>query len=386
VSSVTEVLMACGSWELNLDPASPRSIVENIPTWSTICVTPGRCDGLSRSEVLAQATYSGILRSRTDNLCTLRGPSILAWLGDEDGKGPQPSIAIDGTTSAQDMISDLFTSSFGVFVNGIALGTYSSLSASPVWAAATGTESSRTFLDRVSRFLGWKYRVNADGTFDICDDDSLFQTTPSVVVLADHFGEPISDVIRLVVAGKIRASASDDDYVTDIAILDGTYVGTASVGSSPYNFDFTATINQASIDKTITTTDLGSNANADAQAALEIVTNYATKNFIDVSIRLDDPRTRIQPGDSLYVYDPLQGLFLAAGTQLDIMGQVIFPVTVDVSEMTWPITEGMGVYALLQGSTTVWDLSEYVLWGTGDCNLKVGAKWPTMREAVNGRN
>jgi hypothetical protein len=46
VSSVTEVLMACGSWEVNLDPASPRSIVENIPTWSTICVTPGRCDGL----------------------------------------------------------------------------------------------------------------------------------------------------------------------------------------------------------------------------------------------------------------------------------------------------------------------------------------------------
>jgi hypothetical protein len=57
------------------------------------------------------------------------------------------------------MISDLFTTLFGVFTNGIALGTYSSLPATPVWAIATGTESSRTFLDRVCRFLGWKYRV-----------------------------------------------------------------------------------------------------------------------------------------------------------------------------------------------------------------------------------
>lgn len=378
--------MACGSWEVNLDPASPRSIVENIPTWSTICVTPGRCDGLSRAEVLAQATYSGMLRSRTDDLCTLRGPSIMAWLGDEDGKGPKPSIAIDGYTSGQDMISDLFTTLFGVFTNGIALGTYSSLPATPVWAIATGTESSRTFLDRVCRFLGWKYRVRANGTFDICDDDSLFQTTPSVVVLADHLGEPISDVIRLVVSGKVRATASDDDYLTSIAILDGTYVGTASVGSPPYNFDYTATINVASIEKTITTTDLGSNANADNQANNELLTNYATKNLIDVSISLDDPRQRIQPGDSIYVYDPLQGLSLPAGTQLDVMGQCIFPVTVDVSEMTWPITEGMGVYALLQGTTTVWDLSEYVLYGEGDTNLKVGAKWPTLREVVQGRN
>ena len=41
---------------------------------------------------------------------------------------------------------------------------------------------------------------------------------------------------------------------------------------------------------------------------------------------------------------------------------------------------------VLTATSTVWDLSEYVLWGSGDCNLKVGAKWPTMREAVNGRN
>ena len=376
--------MACGHWELDLDQAAPRSIVENIPTWSTVCITPGRCEGLTRAEVLAQATYSGVLRGRSDNLCKLWGPSILSWLGDEDGKGPSPSSStVSGTVSAQAMISDLFTLSFGNFVNGIDLGTYSSLPATPIWAEATGFESSRTFLGRVCWAYNYEYRVNADGTFDICDDGSIFNTTPSVLVLPDHWGEPISDVIRLVVAGKIRATAHDDDYATKVYVVDGTYSGDATVGSFPDNFE---PGDPADIQKIIETSDLGSNANADGQASVEITTNYATKNLIDISISLDDPRQRIQPGDSIYVYDPLQGLFLVAGTQLDIMGQVIFPITVDVSEMTWPVTEGMGVYVILNGTSTVWDLSEYVLWGSGDCNLKVGAKWPTMREAVNGRN
>jgi hypothetical protein len=378
VSSVTEVLMACGHWELDLDQAAPRSIVENIPTWSTVCITPGRCDGLSRAEVLAQATYSGVLRGRSDNLCKLWGPSILAWLGDEDGKGPIPGTgSASGAVSAQQMVIDLLT-----FSNGLTLGTYSSLSASAIWASTTGFESSRTFLDRVSRVLNWEYRVNADRTVDISDDGSIFQTTPSVLVLPDHWGEPISDVIRLVVAGKIRATAHDDDYATTVWVLDDTYSGSASVGSYPDDFAG----GTASIVKFVDSTDLGSNANASVQANTELLTNYATKNLIDISISLDDPRQRICPGDSIYVYDPLQGLFLTAGTQLDIMGQVIFPITVDVSEMTWPVTEGMGVYVILNGTSTVWDLSEYVLWGSGDCNLKVGAKWPTMREVVQGRN
>ena len=378
--------MACGNFELNLDPSSPRSIVENIPTWSTICITPGRCDGLSRAEVLAQATYSGILRSRTDNLCTLRGPSIMAWLGDEDGKGPTYTRGdVDGTTSGQDMIDTLFGPTIA-YTNGLTLGTYSSLPATPVWAdyinGGTDQEVPRVFMDRICRCLNWQYRVNADGTVDFSDDGSIF-TSGSVVVLADHLGEPISDVIRVVVSGKVRATASDDDFANMVYVYDGTYGGFGTfIGTDPKGFDPSS---EAYIAKHISGTDVGSDANAEAQASVELLTNYATKNLIDVSIRLDDPRTRICPGDTIYVYDPLQGLY-SLGTQLDIMGQVIFPITVDVSEMTWPITEGMGVYALLQGTTTVWDLSEYVLWGSGDTNLKVGAKWPTLREVVQGRN
>jgi hypothetical protein len=191
-------------------------------------------------------------------------------------------------------------------------------------------------------------------------------------------------VLRYVVAGNVSATASNDDYATSVAVTDGTYSGSAAViGTVPKGFD---PARDAQIAKYVTSTDLGSNADASTQAANELLTNYGTKNIIDVSVALDDPRQRISPGDSIHVYDPLQGLYLAGITELNVMGQVIYPIEVEVFEMTWPVTEGMGVYVILNGTETVWDLSEYVLWGSGDTSLRVGAKWPTLAEVVNGRN
>lgn len=381
--------MGCGHFEIELDQSTPRSIVEELPTWSSVCVTPGRLDGMTRDDVLALSTFTGILRSRTNNLCTISGPSIMAWLGDEDGKGPHPStVGITGATSAQDMISDLFTTLFGVYTNGITLGTYSSLPATPIYAAplADNSESSRAFLDRICRFLNWQYRVTPAGVFDICDDRSLFVTTPTLVVIANALGTILSDVSYRVVAGTIRATAHDDDYATDVTVLDGTYSGQATVASFPDNFDSGATLNLALITKTIVASDLGSNANADAQAATELITNYATKNLIEITIDLDDPRAHVECGDSIYVCDPLQGLVLPGIVELDVMGQCLFPIEVDVTEMSWPVTDGMGVYVIHNTTEEVIDLSEYVRWGSGPTTLRVGARWPTLTEVVNGRN
>lgn len=381
--------MACGSWELNLDPASPRSIVENITPFSTLCITPGRCDGLTRDEVIAQSRYTGIVRRRSNELCTLSGPSAMAWLGDEDGKGMFPSsFSIDGTTSGQDMISDLFALSSGLYVNYLTLGSYSSLPATPVWAKPSDyylydRETSRQFLDRVCRFLDWQYRVNPDFSVDVELRGSLFATTPSVVVIAEHLGEPISDVIRTVVAGEVGATISHDDWATTVLVADGTYYGDDDQSTIVYSGATPG--NWAGLRKNIQGEDLGSNGDAAAQATVELGTNYGAHRLVDVSIRLDDPRARLEPGDAIYVYDPLNELY-DLDNQLDVMGQCIFPVSLEVSEMTWQPTEGMGAWIILNGTETVWDISEHVLWGTGPTALKVGQRRPTLREVVNGRN
>lgn len=380
--------MGCGHFEIELDQSTPRSIVEELPTWSAVCVTPGRLDGLTRDDLLELSTFTGILRSRTNNLCTISGPSITALLGDEDGKGPlSPAGGVDGTVSGQQMIIDLFGGS-ALYSNGITLGTYSSLPLTPVWAEKdhpdVGPETPRQFLDRVCRALNWQYRVNAAGVFDICDDRSLFTTDPTLVVIANALGTMLSDVSYRVVAGDIRATAHDDDYATDVFLDDGTYFGSASTATSPDNFipgGF-----DLQMVKQLTGTDLGSNANANATCATEITTNYATKNLIEVSIELDDPRAHVEPGDSIYICDPLQGLVLPGIVELNVMGQCLFAILVDVTEMTWQVTDGMGVGVIHNTSGEIIDLSEWVKWGSGPTTLRVGARWPTLPEVVNGRN
>lgn len=382
MSSVTEVLMGCGSFTLNLDPATPRSIVEELPTWSTVCVIPGNEVGLDRAEVLSVAQFSGILRRRTDNLCTLMGPSITAWVGDEDGKGDGAYNAVNGLTSAQAMVVDLFSSVDGV--NGIELDDYSSLPATPVWAARIDhTEVPRVFLDRVCRFLDWQYRVKPDGTIDIGTRGSLFTTTPTLLVVPRWFAEGPTDVSYRVVAGDIRATASDDDYATTVIVYDGTYGGfSTSLGGEPDGFQPGY---EAYIEKRVEGVDLGSTGDAEDQANADLFYNYGTKNLIDLSLPLDDPRAHVEPGDSIYVYDPLQGLVLT-GNQVFALGQHLSPIEVDVAEMTYPISEGSGVKIIHNTTGEVIDVTEFVLWGSGDASLRVGARWPTLAEVVNGRN
>jgi hypothetical protein len=389
VSSVTEVTMGDGSFTINLDPSTPRSIVEELQAFSTVCVVPGRETGLSRSEVLGLASYSGILRSRTDNSCTLMGPSILAWLGDEDDKGPQVSGTYSASTSPQDLLTDIFAD---LNTNGITLGSISGLPATAYayvgWTTGYPYHTLRWYFDLWHRVLGWDYRVNPDGTFDMASDGSLFTSTPTMLVVPTWLAEAPTDVSYRCVAGRINNLASDDNYVTVLSLVpsDENYVGTATVGSGtgPHNF---ANAEWGSWGRDVDTSQLFTSfTDSNAAADVELLANWSTENRVDIAVPLDDPKAHVAPGDSIYVYDPLQGLQLPGVTEIDALGQPMFPIIVDVQQMTWPVCDGMGVYVIQNDSAEVVDLTDYVLFGRGDTTLQVGARWPSLGEFVMGRN
>lgn len=394
MSNVTEGLMTIGAFELNLDRAStPRSTVGELSTWSTICVTPGRLDGMDRDTLYSLARFSGRLQRRSDDLCTLAGPSILAWLGDDEGKGPWINTALNGATSgAHDMIDDLFNLGGSAYyrVNGLTLGT-NNLPATAVWASSTTAipvNLTRVWLDELCRFLGWYYRCNADGSIDIDDSTALFVSSPTMIVVPQWWSESPSDPSFRVVAGDIKAVNSNDHYVSDLQIHGGAYEGQTGVayGTEPYAFGHEGA-DQGIIWKNIQNdTDFTSYAAADAAADKEMLANWSTENLIDISVRLDDPKTHVEPGDAIYVCDPRQGLILPGLYEVNVLGQVLWPILVNVHEMTWPIVDGMGVYAVDNATAEVIDLTDHVLWGDGPVNLKVGARWPTPSEVVSGRN
>lgn len=393
MSGCTEGLMTLGSFDLDLDRGAPRAIVEELSTWSTICVTPARLDGLDRDAVYSLARFSGRLQRRSDDLCHLEGPSILAWLGDDEGKGPWINTALDGAAlGAHDLIDNLFNSGGSAYyrVNGLTLGT-NNLPATAIWAAVDTSipvKVTRPWLDEICNFLGWYYRCDADRSFHISDSTDIFTTTPTMLVVPSWWHDTPTDPTLRIVAGEISAVNSNDHYVSDLMIYGGTYEGQAGVayGTEPY------AIGHEGVDQGIiwhnvqNDTNFGSTAAADAAADKEMLANWSTENLIDISVRLDDPKVHVIPGDSIYVCDPRQGLVLPGLYQVQALGQVLFPILVNVQEMTWPWVEGMGVYAVDNATAEVFDLSDFALWGNGDTNLKVGARFPSPAEAVNGRN
>lgn len=384
--------MTLGNFGLDLHRGAPRSIVEDLSTWSTICVTTGRLDGLDRDTLYDLSRFSGRLQRRSDDLCHLEGPSILAWLGDGEGKGPWINSAFDGSVlGMHDLIDDIFNSGGSAYyrVNGLTLGI-NNLPATAIWAAVDTTipvKVTRPWLDEICNLLGWYYRCDPDGSFHISDSTDIFVETPTMLVVPSWWCESPSDPTLRVVAGEIKATNSNDHYVSDLMIHGGPYEGQAAVayGTEPYAFGHEG-VDQGIIWQNVENDqDFGSTAAADAAADKEMLANWSTENLIDISVRLDDPKAHVAPGDAIYVCDPRQGLVLPGLYQVQVLGQVLFPILVNVQEMTWPWVEGMGVYAVDNATAEVIDLSDFVIWGDGDVELKVGARWPTPAEVVSGR-
>jgi hypothetical protein len=85
---------------------------------------------------------------------------------------------------------------------------------------------------------------------------------------------------------------------------------------------------------------------------------------------------RLEPGDYIWVYDPRPDAALYdVANEITFHGETLMPVSMRLEAITWPVQEGMGVYfRYWDGAafTTV-DLSNHVVYETGDSTLDVGA-------------
>ena len=91
MSSITEVKQAPGRWQLELDLATPRQIIDNLTPFGHIAITPGRVDVSQVGDnLLTEARYVGVYRGGkvAGEDFALEGSGVSFWLGDEDGKGP----------------------------------------------------------------------------------------------------------------------------------------------------------------------------------------------------------------------------------------------------------------------------------------------------------
>lgn len=370
-------LMAVGRGEFQLDPTTPRKIVEGLETWSMICVTPGRILNPSADEVIAASRWSGILRERSEDATRIAGPSIAAWLGDDDDKGPYVTETVDGSSGAQAMIQDLFAPSANV--NGLYLGDYSSLPTTTLWVAlhTPQVETPRGFLNRMHDLFGWVYRVRPDLVVDVGEEFADIFRDGEVLITADAEWALDKRIIR----GDISLRSTDEDFATEVYVTSGAYDGSA-VGLTA--------INNARGDSggALVRHHSGGDVNSDSAAAdlaaRLLLTEYATKNFVDVEIDSSDPLALIEPGDTVLLWNERAGVVDLAN-EYDGPHGPIYPQAFRVQGMSVPLLPDNGLYAIQNSDLACVDLSDYAVPEDGRTTLTVGARWPLYEELFLGR-
>jgi hypothetical protein len=367
---IVEVLQALGSWELTLDDATPRSVVDQLGYFGHLVVIDGPVDVEATGEALLDAArYAGVLRERDTEARKFAGSGMVYWLGDEDDKG--------------DLIEDELTLTSQTLAQCVTAILPAAAPAGTIWPQPvpaqryTGKhrfQTRRKALSIVCDAFGVEFRVNNDGTVDVGTRANLYQGVPR----ADGKPAPLivrqpgTDIDLVALEGKLSAKGSVYDYSNRIVLVGQTTeagefaTGSANAPSTPY-VDLHGNPVKSTRLVSESTETTGSVASR-SQLQLNRFNRITRTLSLDVEEYATEGTFRV--GDDVYVYDPDSGIFDLA-RQLDFHGEPINPDVIRCSGVTWPVARGMTV-AFRTGAGLWLDLTPFVTWETGGGDITVG--------------
>jgi hypothetical protein len=367
--TITEATRAPGQWSLTLAADTPREKRDAIQYFGHVVVSTGRPDPrVAGDTLLTSGRYTGVVTGITENDdggVDLSGQGMAFWLGDADKKG--------------DVIESLVSFSASTFTNAIrtllpASGSITEGSLHSVTGTYTGThqwQSPREAIDYVCTTMGAEWRVNNNGTLDAGLASDLFVTTPVNAIVAQDAGV---DLAVRAMPGHAQLASDVEDYTTRVVLLaqgDGASVatGTADIapGLNPYKDLHGNTVKRTRM-VSESATDQG-NATARAQLALNQFT--APRQAVKLSTDEYDIRgDGVSVGDYVWVHAPDAGL-IDTNNELLFRGLRINPVKLRIIELAWPVEQGMAV-AFRDGNGVWTDLTDYVVWESGETTVTVG--------------
>ena len=380
--------MKLGAWSLRL---RDTSLIDELGYFGHAVIVaqrirnPGRLDGAG---LLAAASYSGILREKRlvtaagkrDELA-LGGHGPEGWLADEEGKGYvyETARAYSGDTFA-DVINRSGSTPYGLLrddagtVVVIAPGTINTVA-----GTYTGThkfQNQRDAIRYVCEVFTAEYRVNPDFTIDAGTEAQLFVTTPTAIaVRREALGDdPNFDGIPY---GTFSTVRDIKHYASRVLLLGegtgGTLItGAANNVGNPY----TDPVNDAAAVRVAVISESETESgNADTRAQIVLDARGDTRDAVSLSPADFDVDGVVAVGDTIYVFDP-EGELVDTANEARFRGRALPAAAIRCLGMTWPVTDGMGVYYRKNQpeATERWiDLSDLVIFETGAPTLEVGA-------------
>jgi hypothetical protein len=365
---VTDVLTALGSWQIELRPDTPREVLDAVAQLGHVAIVSGRLDPRAYGDnLLPAARYVGVVRRKTladdgrtkvpGDKVQLAGVGMAFWLGDEDDKG---SVYENATTFA--------SASFATAVTGLlpasgAVTAGTLYSVSGIYSGRHQWQTPRKAIQYVCDTMSTtsvpvSWRVNGNGTLDAGPETSLFVTTPVCAIVKRGAGQ---DMSLLALPGQLNLATDVEDFTTRVVLLaegEGTSTATGSAdinpGLNPYK-DIHG--NTAKFVRMVSESGT-SQVNATIRAQLALSQFVGPHNALTLSTLDYDIDGSFSPGDYVWAYDPDKGLVDTANEIL-FRGQRLNPLKLQVTEVTWPVTDGYTV-AYRAGDGTWTDLTDFV--------------------------
>lgn len=366
--AVTEVQRALGSWDVTLKPNTPRNVLDSLGYFGHVALTAGRDNPkVAGDSLLTSARYVGVLRGITsaDDSYVLSGAGMAFWLGDEDQKGS--------------VIENLVTLTNSTFTNAVrtllpASGAVTEGTLRSVSGTYSGThqfQSPRQAIDYVCSTMGASWRVNGNGTLDAGLDADLFVTNPTSAVIRKGAGV---DMRMRALPGVASLAEDVQDFTTRVLLLAQGATTTTATGSADIlpglNSYKDVHGNSVKLTRLVTESQTGQ-GNATARAQLQLNRFTGRRDALTLNSMTHDIRGDVAVGDYIWVFDPDVGL-VDLNNEVVFRGQRINPVKLQVYQLTWPVEQKMGV--AYRDRAGVWtDLTDYVVWESGQTNITVGS-------------
>lgn len=355
---ITDTFQANGQWSLNLT-RMPAEVEEKLSPLATLLVTPSRVSveeigatAANASSLYAVAQWGGVvMKLPVRGVREMSGYGMAWWLGDESRGIPyNASIAFAGTT--------LSTTLATLIPADLTVGTITNPASAFVGGVPAHFTPRKAF-EYVCTTLAAQWRVNPNATVDAAA--ALYPGVSAIAVRQAVFDVGLS-------AFTIADLSNDrdvEDYITEARVVSGTTYATASQ-STTYKNPQGASFRRVQVEQ-----ETGGKATLSTRAAAVLALNNAPRK--EVRLSLSDYRLHgtLKAGSIIGAYDPLTGLTDTANP-VEYMGDLIYPAYLEVKSLTWPVTDGMGVYSHVAGQDPV-DISEYVEFESGDTTLEVGA-------------
>jgi hypothetical protein len=359
--SVTQTLMGPGNLTISLAEPLPQSIRNALRCLDHVAIGPqGLADlGLSNANFLAAIKaakgYVGVILDLPDTL-TIGGQDLSWWLGDSSGIGPTADSPIVRTTSTNtstwlDQILPTNGITKGAVTNGTSFAGVTNFFPTDI-----------EVLNWICQQAGTEWVINADGTVDVAPSTTLFPaptTSDATIITRDPSGDEggLSGVeaVQMDRAANAEAVVSRAVVFHTESAADVSFITASQTPTGVRWKDFAG--------NTPTDRTLRADApNLRLAAATTLATNLVTSQSViqrevTLSSRTHNVAAEVRPGDRVWAYDPEVGLSDTAN-QVTWRGEVITPAQLRVASLTWPITQGVGVYLRIDGTWT--DITRYV--------------------------